>query len=67
MTAQIERMQNELGLSSGRLSDEEQQMDNLMSLQEQLEDNIREQRQRTMQLVFDEMRMNAILESIWRD
>ena len=55
LSAQIERMQNELGLSTSRpLSDEEQQMDNLLSLQEQLEEDIREQRQRTMQLVLDQ-------------
>lgn len=54
LTVQIERMQNELGLSSSPLSDEEQQMDNLLSLQQDLEEDIREQRQRTMQLVFDQ-------------
>ena len=54
LSSQIERMQNELGLTSRPLSDEEQQMDNLLSLQEQLEDDIRNQRQRTMRLVFDQ-------------
>ena len=54
LSAQIERMQNELGLSSSPLSDEEQQMDNLLPLQEELEEDIRGQRQMTMQLVFDQ-------------